>query len=262
MEAYITLQDQLETLGVIARVTKENGTWSKPELTNFTSQFRDIEPFLSWDGLRLYFSSNRPLSDTATVAKDYDLWYVERKNTRSAWSKPVRLPETINTPANEFYPSVAKNGNLYFTSDWPTALGKDDIFFSRWEEGYQAATPLDASINSTGFEFNAFIAPDESYLLYTAYNRPEGAGSGDLYISYKNQEGAWQPAKNLGSAINSSMMDYCPYVDQRSKTLYFTSRRSRVTPKKFRTISDFAAEVNQYANGLSRIYSVPFVPGQ
>ena len=43
---------------------------------------------------------------------------------------PINIGEPINSPANEFYPSVANNNNFYFTCDERSTKGKDDIFFS------------------------------------------------------------------------------------------------------------------------------------
>lgn len=257
-EAYLTLQSLNEDVAVIVRTRRVGKIWSNPVLASFSGTYRDIEPFLSSDGLRLYFSSDRPLRDTSTTAKDYDIWYVERKDLKSDWGKPVNLGAPINTSFNEFYPSLARNGNIYFTSDWESSTGKDDIFFSAWNNGYTSPVPLPAAINSEGFEFNAFIAPDESYILYTGYNRKEGFGSGDLYISHKSADGTWSPSKNLGPDINSKWMDYCPFVDAIGSTLYFTSRRSAVQSRHFATIKAFKQEVTQYENGLSRIYRVPF----
>ena len=54
----------------------------------------------------------------------------------------------------------------------------------------------------------------------------DGFGSGDLYISYRISDNVWTKAKNLGAEINSDKMDYCPYVDTKTNTLYFTSKRS------------------------------------
>ncbi|RPI61635.1 MAG: hypothetical protein EHM44_08305, partial [Ignavibacteriales bacterium] len=115
---------------------------------------------------------------------------------------------------------------------------------------------LSDSINSTGYEFNAFIAPDESYIVFSGYQREDGFGSGDLYISYKFSDGVWTKAKNFGEEINSDKMDYCPYIDTKTNTLYFTSKRSVVnnSGKGFNILKDFLIEMKQYENGLSRIY--------
>lgn len=132
-EVYFTIQSPDEQVSKIAFVIKRENKWSNPELVSFTSNHRDIEPFLSDDGLRLYFASNRPLHDSISKSKDYDIWYVERKNQKSKWSKPINLGLPVNSEYDEFYPSVATNGNLYFTSENPKSIGKDDIYVSYWK---------------------------------------------------------------------------------------------------------------------------------
>ena len=254
-ELYFTVQNTNEEVSVIAYSKKVNKKWSEPKLMNFTGKFRDIEPFLSSDGLKLYFSSNRPLNDSISKPKDYDIWYVERTTLKSEWSKPKNLGAPVNTTNNEFYPSLAKNGNIYFTSDGQKSLGKDDIFLSKWENNkYSEPTTLGLNINSTGYEFNAFVSPDERFLIFTGYNRPNGLGSGDLFISYKNQNGEWDLARNMGLEVNSNLMDYCPYYDAKTETLYFTSKRNSTTNLGFKKMEDFEKEINKYENGLSRIY--------
>lgn len=256
-EVYFTIQNTNEEVSVIAFSKMENKKWTEPKLINFTRKFRDIEPFLSSDGLKLYFSSNRPLHDSISKPKDYDIWYVERTNLKSDWSTPKNLGSPVNTSNNEFYPSLAKNGNLYFTSDGSKSLGKDDIFFSKWENNtYSEPTALGLNINSAGYEFNAFVSPDEIFLIFTGYNRTEGFGSGDLFISYKDINGNWEKAKNMGSEVNSTVMDYCPFYDAKTETLYFTSKRNSVSNLGFKTMEDLEKEINKYENGLSRIYKL------
>lgn len=256
-EVYFTIQNTNEEVSVIAFSKKENQKWTAPKLINFTGKFRDIEPFLSSDGLKLYFSSNRPLHDSISKPKDYDIWFVERSNLKSDWSAPKNIGAPVNSSNNEFYPSLAKNGNLYFTSDGTKSLGKDDVFFSKWEnKNYTEPITLGLNINSAGYEFNAFVSPDEKFLIFTGYNRAEGLGSGDLYISYKDKNGEWEKAKNMGSDVNSTSMDYCPFYDSKTETLYFTSKRNSVSNLGFKTMEELENEINKYENGLSRIYKL------
>ncbi|MES2863375.1 MAG: hypothetical protein V4666_04595 [Bacteroidota bacterium] len=254
-EVYFTIQNTNEEVSVIAFSKKVNKKWSEPKLINFTGKHRDIEPFLSSDGLKLYFSSNRPMHDTISKSKDYDIWFMERTSLKSNWSKPKNLGAPVNTSNNEFYPSLTNSGNIYYTSDGSKSLGKDDIFFSKWENNnYSEPTTLGLNINTAGYEFNAFISPDEKFLIFTGYNRPEGLGSGDLFISYKDKNGEWEKAKNMGSNVNSSLMDYCPFYDAKTETLYFTSKRNSTSNLGFKTIEELENEINKYENGLSRIY--------
>ena len=256
-EIYFSVQSYVDEVSFIASAKRENNKWSEPEIVNFSGKYFDIEPFFSSDGLKLYFASNRPLNNNDDKTKDFDIWYVQRESKNSGWSIPINLGEPINSPANEFYPSIAKNNNFYFTCDERSTKGKDDIFFSNWNNGkYSEPFSLSDSINSDGYEFNAFVAPDESYIIFTAYQREDGFGSGDLYISYKVSDTVWTKAKNLGPDINSNKMDYCPYVDSKTNALYFTSKRSEVNNSNagFSSLRDFLNVMKKYENGLSRIY--------
>ena len=258
-EMYFTAQSYQGELSALVYCTNKNGVWSKPEIAPFSGRYQDLEPFFTPDGLRLFFVSNRPVAPKETAAKDFDIWIVERKDLKSQWSNPINIGEPVNTEGNEFYPSLTKSNTLYFTSDGIKSTGKDDIFTSKFVNGkYETPLPVGDSVNSDGYEFNAFIAPDESFLLYTCYNKKGGYGSGDLYISYNKGDGHWSAPTNLGNQINSQMMDYCPFVNVNSGIMYFTSKRSMVQKQFDKNLStkEFLKEVNRYENGLSRVYQV------
>jgi len=72
--------------------------------------------------------------------------------------------------------------------------------------------------------FDPFIAPDESYIIF-ASDRPDGFGGGDLHVSFRQDDGTWGEAINLGSTINSPQTDFCPSVTKDGKYLFFSSRR-------------------------------------
>ncbi|MDN3641456.1 hypothetical protein QWY87_01995 [Lutimonas halocynthiae] len=257
-EAYFSIQSLHGELSLIASIRKLENDWTKPQIVSFSGKYHDLEPFLSPDNLRLYFASSRPKNNGKEEKKDYDIWYVERGSTEDVWSEPVNLGLPVNSNQNEFYPSVAANKNLYFTSDRPSSLGKDDIFVSLWNgKAYDEPKPLGESINSEGYEFNAYISPSESFLIFSGYNRSDGLGSGDLYISHRERNLSWRKAVNFGSVINSDKIDYCPFVDIKTKTLYFTSKRSSIKPGTvFNSTEGLLMELNKYDNGLSRLYKI------
>ncbi len=256
-EIYFTVQSPLEEVSVITLSKIVDDTLQPPVIPEFSGKYKDLEPFISPDQKRLYFASNRPVHKDSTTTKDFDIWYVERIVPEVKWSEPINLGAPINTEYDEFYPALANNGNLYFTRSSPETKGEDDIFFSQWANPlYLSPISLNEAINSEGYEFNAYIAPDESFMIFSAYNRKDGFGSGDLYISHCNSKGQWSKAQNLGPTINSEFMDYCPFVDMNTGTLYFTSRRSTVDEKIYENTDGLLKEINKYENGLSRIYKI------
>lgn len=255
-EAFFTLQSPSTAISQIAVIKQENNNWLDPELLPFCDKFTYLEPFLSSDGNRLFFASDRPLDDSSQEKKDFDIWYVDRPHKNAEWSEPKNMGKPVNSDLDEFYPTLSDNNNLYFTMDAPDGLGKDDIYFSKWESGrYLEPVLLNENINSNGYEFNAFISKKEDFLIFTKYNEKDGHGSGDLYISTKDQNGEWQKATNMGLPINSKYMEYCPFYDENNQLLYFTSRRETITPKKFKDINDFKSYIQNNPNGLSKIYS-------
>ncbi len=258
-EAYISAQSNLEEKSVILRISKENGTWNKVGIASFSGKFRDLEPFLSPDNLKLFFVSNRPLTNGGEL-KDIDIWYVERTSITSDWSEPKNIGAPINTEADEFYPSIANNGNLYFTSTGHNAMGEDDIFVSEYKNGkYSKPLALQGGINTNSYEYNSFISPNDDYLIFGGYNRQDGLGSGDLYISFKNSDNTWTQAKNMGDKINSKYMDFCPFVTQSGTQIYFTSRRSNIEANKnITSVKNLLNTFNGYENGFSRIYMTSF----
>lgn len=257
-EAYFTAQSNLPEISIICMVKKIGHEWQKPEIVSFSGQYQDLEPFLSPDELRLYFASNRPLSDSTTAPKDFDIWYVSRENKKADWSAPINVGAPVNSEHNEFYPAVSSANTMYFTCDARDTKGKDDILRSAWlNESYTEPVSMSESINSEGYEFNAYVSPDESLIVFSGYNRPDGFGGGDMYLSKRQKDGSWGPAKNLGPEINSEKTDYCPYVNWTTKTLYFTSRRSTVSNKTgFTKMDDLLEELGKFEDGSSRIYKV------
>lgn len=205
----------------------------------------------------MYFSSNRPLNGSSV--KDFDIWKVTR--TTTGWSAPENLGSVINTTKDEFFPSLAANGNLYFTAAYENGVGLEDIYVARMgSSGYQTPGPLDTAVNSKHYEFNAFVSPDESFILFSSYGRDDDTGGGDLYISFRNEKGQWVSAQNV-MEINSKKLDYCPYVTANGKCLIFTSQRSQLPVSlsgskiTYRNIQEFYRAPQ---NGFGNLYWIDF----
>ena len=251
-ELFYTIQFNYGAISTILYSKKINGKWTTPEVASFSGRYKDLEPSFSYDGNTLYFSSDRPLTDTGKE-KDYDIWYVTKMNGK--WTNPTNMRKPVNTDKDEFYASFAKNNNIYFTRAVDNR--EEDIMLCKFVNGkYSEAESLSDSINSTGDEFNAFVDPDEQYIIFSGYKRTDGYGSGDLYISKKNKKGEWQAAKHLDTLINSSRLYYCPYVTPDKKYFFFTSNRGDIQLpfSKAQSISDLKDLMHNPLNGFDNIY--------
>src|SRR2546428_731982 len=126
---YFTKGVPVNNMYVICVSHFRNGTWSVPEVAPFSGQYRDTDPFITADGSQLFFVSNRPLSGSMPK-NDNDIWVMNK--TPQGWSRPENLGSAINTDTNEQYPSLTKDGALYFSSARPGGMGADDIYRSRF----------------------------------------------------------------------------------------------------------------------------------
>jgi len=207
----------------IMMMIQKNGKWTHTKLASFSGTYSDMDPCMSSDGNRIFFGSTRP--NGRMNAKGCDIWIVERL-PEGSWSKPINIGQPVNTLNNENYPTI-QNQNIYFHSNGHVGKGGLDIFFSEFkDDNYSTPMNLGGAINSEFNDFDATIARDGSYLIFSSNGRPDGFGSGDLYISVRKKDGTWTNAKNLGNTFNSSFMEYCPKVTPDGKYFFFTSSKS------------------------------------
>lgn len=229
----------------------ENMKWSTPSIAEFSGVYPDAEGSFTPDGKRFFFGSQRPPSGDKVVKKDLDLWFVEKQG--SGWTVPMRLNSFINTERNEMQPTIAANGNLYYVGYHEKGVNKLGIFRSEFKNGnYLKPELLGENINSGGFQWTPFIADDESFLLFSAV-REEGYGSGDLYISFRNNDGTFDLPINLGPDINSEFNERFPYISPDKKYLFFVCDKSEIFDEAENRLS--YEEIKQISNGPGNGYS-------
>jgi Tol biopolymer transport system component len=147
----------------------------------------ETAPFISRDGRSLYFV--RPAA--AGGFGGMDIWVSQRARIDDAWGPAQNLGPTINTPFNDFGPSLSPDGHiLFFASDRP-GFGGNDLYISRRHNkrsdfGWQPSVNLGDTINTAANEIAAVYFEDDLtgvITLYFASNRPGGFGGDDIYAS-------------------------------------------------------------------------------
>ncbi|WP_028771350.1 hypothetical protein [Shewanella waksmanii] len=175
-------------------IQQQNGRWGQETET-------DIKwPQFSADGKVMY------------IGKGY------RERTKTGWSALKSPGDFINKMAHGR--SVSANGTYYYTVYENADIG--EMYFARLKGGeYASAVKMSHDINTGEFIAHPYIAPDESYLIWDV-RREGGYGQADLYISFRNQQGQWSPAINMGPSINTAMQESAPQVTHDGKYLFFT----------------------------------------
>lgn len=202
------------------------GAWTEPEVASFSGRFKDLEPAISPAGDRLFFVSDRPRGEATERAENEDIWMTKREGDR--WSEPQPLGPSINTEQAEFFPSITRQGTLYFTRR--SEERTESIFRSRWIDGvYGEAEKLGAEVNAAPTQFNAFIDPDESFLIVCSWGREDSLGGVDYYIVFRDPDDTWKGPINLGDKINTAAgQEWSPYVSPDGKYFFFMSSRATI----------------------------------
>lgn len=186
--------------------SRESGHWSDLVGSDFLGAADKREPFISPDGLTLFFVRNA------------DIWISKKQD--GEWSDPEKLSGPISTGAEEWHPTVTDDGTLYFCS---TRDGSYNIYRARPVDGqYPEAEKLDTMVNTQYEAWDPFIAADESYMIFST-SRPDGYGRVDQHVTYYDSvDGSWSQPRNLGASINTGQIEYGAYVSPDNRHFFFS----------------------------------------
>jgi len=204
--------------GVMMTMRRIGGTWTAPTVAPYGGA-----PFFSADGKRLYFEVSRPTSD----GKGEGPYYVEKQD--NSWSEQKCIGLVARFPELKFAYNLSftQNGTLYFLG-YAGGLGllnNFGIYRTEFIKGeYAKPELLPSSINAPGgiCNWTPFIAPDESYLIFSSTRGNQTNDEGDLYVCFHKQDGSWTEPVSLGEPINSNQLERFPAVSPDGKYLFFT----------------------------------------
>lgn len=240
-------------------VTREiDGIWSEPEVAPFSRDFNvmDLEPAISPDGRTFYFMSDRLNPQAGREKGNPDIWCMSR--TGSTWGIPEPMPEPINTEHSEFFPSVTRDGTLYFTRQRQGEAANMIYRARKEDDGQRVVEMLGSAINSGTTQFNAFVDPDERYVITCVIGREDSVGSTDYYVSFREEDDSWRGPINLGPLINTpGGMEFSPYVSPDGRYFFFMSSRAPSWAEVFEQEKSYQAiqrNVHAVVNGHAKMY--------
>jgi Tol biopolymer transport system component len=201
----------------------EDGRWTPPEVAPFSGTWSDFEPCLSPDGQRLLFASTRPRPGDEPKARKADLWVVDRAG--KGWGEPRPLGPPVNSEEEEYFPSLSRNGTLYFTVQ--NEAGEALVKRSRMVDGAWAEPELlPPEVNCGRMRFNTCVAPDESYVIVCAVGGEGNLGGADYFAVFRTPDDRWSPPVNLGPAVNAAKgREWSPSISPDGRYLFFMSSR-------------------------------------
>lgn len=203
---------------------QKDGHWTEPVLASFIEDPKYIyyEPHITPDGKKLLFLSNMPAAGDEEASED--IWAVDRNG--EGWGKAYNLGAPVNTDGAEFFPSTTLDGTLYFTR-----AAKDSrlnhIYRSKYADGkYQEPEQLGPEVNCGVNRYNAFIDPDERFIIVPAVGMEDGYGGTDYYVVFRDENDQWSKPVNMGPQLNTkSGGEYSASLSPDGKYLFFMSNR-------------------------------------
>lgn len=180
-------------------------------------------------------TSNAEYFPTVTVQDNLLLFMRRNKDKRedflfsniieNGYSDAKPLTDTLNFADKKGAPSLSSDLNtLYYAAEYmEMGYGRYDIYkVTKTDSGWSAPLNLGRNINTDFWESAPSISPD-GQALYFSSNQPGGFGGIDIYVAYKNKNGFWNKAINLGPNINTKGDDQTPFIHADNRTLYFAS---------------------------------------
>ncbi len=220
-EFYFTRFNQHNGLNTIMCMKRVDGIWTRPAAVSFNGRDNNNNLSISPDGDQIFFRSWRPLPGSDIPEDQPYLWFVQR--TKRGWSEP-RSVKCGDGHYRASRPGVARDGTLYFAHRSEKTSGQSDIYRSRLVDGsYAIPEKLDGSINTEYLEGDLYVAPDESFIIVTCWDRPDNQGESDLYISFRRNDDSWTALENLGAPINTKNNENCATLSPDGKYFFYLS---------------------------------------
>ncbi|MES2127461.1 MAG: hypothetical protein V4463_09340 [Pseudomonadota bacterium] len=205
---------------------RRNGAWSMPVVATFSGTWRDIEPAMAPDGSYLVFISNRPAAaggDTLTgfwaghdrPGAGGNIWRVNREGDR--WGEPARLPAIVNSNSAIYSPALARDGSIYFNQPDPVTRKSHIYRAQATAKGFMAPQALPISDGTIG-DFDAAVAPDESFLVFSSGRAPAKDQQALLFVTF-SENGHWTPPRALDPPVEGLEARLSPDL----QTLYFSA---------------------------------------
>ena len=183
--------------------------WTNPKKVNFTKGLKvgEMHPFVKPMGDQIYFTAH----DEFTLPEHKEsvkIWVVNRVG--NSWGTAKELESPINEDF-VFYPNQAKNGDLYYFN-----ISKRGTYYAPNKNG---KFPKVHKVEIGGV--HAFISPSQDYIVVNARNRKDSKRKSDIYVYFKEKDGTWSKAINLGNEVNSNFAETCPSITPDGKYLFF-----------------------------------------
>ena len=194
-EFYFTRKNDKENIWSLIGYKFENNRWHKASVVP-----RVGRPIMSTDGKTMHLGKQ----------------YIERIG--DGWSEI----KSLGSPYEEIrIMRLMSSSKGTYVLDEGTRDGNGVLRYSRLIDGKREnPMPFGKEINTGKWNAHPFIALDESYIIWDG-ERDSGFGDNDLFISFRQLDGSWGEAINMGDKINTEAPENGANVTPDGNYLFF-----------------------------------------
>lgn len=202
-----------------------NGQWTKAVCLSppVNTEKDEYDPFITQDGKRLFFASNR---DNPGPYWDCEIYVTEWDG--ESWSEPRIYDSTFVTPGKPdwgaAFPSDMKT--FFFSSGRPPAKPHEvQMFQSVWQgDRWSVPEPMPEPVNTGGLEATPYVTPDGKTLYLNSGRGRSDKKDVDIW-KFELVDGRWTNAELMDGLFHSNRHDYDPCISPDGTKFYFTSTR-------------------------------------
>ncbi len=151
--------------------------------------------------------------------------FVQSTKKDNGYTASQVIDGDINIEPSKGAINISQDGEwLLFAGNFPgKGFGNFDIYQSyNTPKGWSEPFNLGTNVNTEFWESGPSLSPDKN-AIYFSSDRPGGFGGKDLYVSYRQPNGKWGAAENMGKQVNTAGDELAPFIHADNQTLYFTS---------------------------------------
>lgn len=195
------------------------------------SEYSELNPLLSPDGKKLYFSRKNHPENMGGVNDKEDIWYSEL-DSAGRWQLAKNMGPKFNNEGPNFINTIQA-----VTPDGKSAivlLGNKYLSNGKMQAGVSISSnvggewsrPIALDIKND-YNYNEkanFFLTNNRKTLILAVERDDSKGDRDLYVSFMNADSSWSEPLNLSDVVNTAGEESAPFLASDDKTLYFSSK--------------------------------------
>lgn len=196
---------------------------------NINSKYSDYAPVISTDETMMIFTSRREGSVGGKIENGqyFEDLYISYNEGGDKWSPSTNM-KTINTEEHDASIGLSPDGSILYTFK---GTPDGNLYESKLKgDSWSKPKPLNKNIN-TKYHETSISTSSDGKVIYFVSERPKdefgtpSKGGKDIYISERNENGEWGPARNIGAPINTKYEEEGVFIHPDNRTMYFSSNR-------------------------------------